>query len=187
MISILENTLPNMADRFASELARSFCRRNRVRCAGPEWRPGIGSDQTVRRVSKRKPRKPLSAAQRYEMFVAVLTGQTTQREAADKYGVDRSTVVSACRTAKQGALGALAAAVPGRRGRPATRDTCAGCPVSAECLSAALAADDEAEWRGGVSPEERRHLWQALEQAFVTLRDRDFMHLDRLVDGRGVA
>ncbi|HET9871328.1 MAG TPA: WhiB family transcriptional regulator [Propionibacteriaceae bacterium] len=74
-----------------------------------------------------------------------------------------------------------------RRGRPATRDTCAGCPVRAECLSAALAADDEAEWRGGVSPDERKDLWQALEQAFVTLRDREFMHLDRLVDGRGVA
>lgn len=73
-----------------------------------------------------------------------------------------------------------------RRGRPATRDTCAACPVRAECLSAALAADDDAEWRGGVSRAEREHLWQALEQAFLTLRDHDFMLLDRLVDGRGI-
>jgi predicted DNA-binding protein (UPF0251 family) len=35
-----------------------------------------------------------------------VTGQATQREAAERYGVDRSTVVSVCRVAKQGALGA---------------------------------------------------------------------------------
>ncbi len=64
--------------------------------------------------SKRKRR--LSPSEKYELFVSVLTGQATQREAADKYGVDRSTVVHALRTAKQGALDALAAAVPGRPG-----------------------------------------------------------------------
>ena len=68
------------------------------------------------RVNKRRPRKRLSAAEKYEIYVAVLTGQATQREAAEKYGVDRSTVVTACRTAKQGALDALASAVPGRPG-----------------------------------------------------------------------
>ena len=47
----------------------------------------------------------------------VLTGQATQREAAEAWQIDRSTVVSVCRTAKQGALDALAAAVPGRPGR----------------------------------------------------------------------
>jgi len=76
----------------------------------------MGSDQTVSKVNRRKPRKRLSAAQKYEMFVSVLTGQATQREAAETYGVDRSTVLTACRTAKQGALDALAAAVPGRPG-----------------------------------------------------------------------
>ena len=73
-----------------------------------------------------------------------------------------------------------------RRERPISLDTCSACPVRAECLSAAMAADDDAEWRGGVSRAEREHLWQALERAFLTLRDRDFMHLDRLVDGRGI-
>lgn len=67
--------------------------------------------------SKRKQRRRLSPSQKYEMWVSVLTGQATQREAADTYGVDRSTVVSACQTAKQGALDALAAAVPGRPGQ----------------------------------------------------------------------
>ena len=49
----------------------------------------------------------------------VLTQQATQREAAEKWGVDRSTIVSICRTAKQGALDALASARPGRPGKPA--------------------------------------------------------------------
>ena len=57
-------------------------------------------------------------SQKYEIFVSVLTGQATQREAAEeRFKVDRSTVVHACRTAKQGALDALASAVPGRAGK----------------------------------------------------------------------
>jgi transposase len=51
--------------------------------------------------------------------VQVLTQQATQREAADKWGVDRSTIVAICRTAKQGALDALSAARPGRPGKSA--------------------------------------------------------------------
>jgi transposase-like protein len=66
-------------------------------------------------ISKRK-RGRLSPSEKYEIYVSVLTGQATQREAADQYGVDRSTMVTACRVAKQGALDALAAAVPGRPG-----------------------------------------------------------------------
>ena len=67
----------------------------------------------------RKPRKRLAPSEKYEVFVQVLTQQATQREAAQKWGVDRSTVVSICGTAKQGALDALAAARPGRPGKPA--------------------------------------------------------------------
>ncbi len=67
----------------------------------------------------RRPRKRLATSQKYEIFIQVLTQQATQREAAEHFGVDRSTVVAVCRTAKQGALDALAAAVPGRRGRSA--------------------------------------------------------------------
>jgi len=74
--------------------------------------PGTGS--TPR--SSRKPRKRLAPSEKYEVFVQVLTQQATQREAAEKYGVDRSTVVHICRTARQGALDALAASVPGRPG-----------------------------------------------------------------------
>jgi transposase-like protein len=64
----------------------------------------------------RKPRRRLAPSEKYEIYVQVLTQQATQREAAQKWGVDRSTIISICRTAKQGALDALAAAVPGRPG-----------------------------------------------------------------------
>jgi transposase-like protein len=66
-----------------------------------------------------KPRRRLAPSEKYEIFVQVLTQQATQREAAEKWGVDRSTVVGICRTAKQGALDALAAVVPGRPGMSA--------------------------------------------------------------------
>lgn len=60
-------------------------------------------------------RTRLGPSEKYEIFVNVLSGQATQREAADRFKVDRSTVVHVCRVAKQGALDALAASVPGRR------------------------------------------------------------------------
>lgn len=59
-------------------------------------------------------RRRLSPSEKWEVFTSVLTGQATQREAADRFGVDRSTVVSICRTAKRAALDAFAASVPGR-------------------------------------------------------------------------
>lgn len=65
--------------------------------------------------SARKPRTRLAPSQKYEVFTAVLTSSATQRELAEKYRIDRSTIQAICRTARQGALDALAAAVPGRR------------------------------------------------------------------------
>ena len=62
----------------------------------------------------RKPRTRLAPSQKYEVFTAVLTTSATQRELAERYRIDRSTIQAICRTARQGALDALAAAVPGR-------------------------------------------------------------------------
>ena len=62
----------------------------------------------------RKPRTRLAPSQKYEVFTAVLTSSATQRELAERYRIDRSTIQGICRTARQGALDALAAAVPGR-------------------------------------------------------------------------
>jgi transposase-like protein len=72
-----------------------------------------------RSMSSSRARRRLAPSEKYEVFVAVLTGQATQREAAAKAGVDRSTVVHICRTAKQGALDALAGSAPGRPGQSA--------------------------------------------------------------------
>jgi transposase-like protein len=94
------------------------------------------SDPTV---SSRKPRRRLSPSEKYELWVSVLTGQATQREAAEKWGVDRSTVVHVCRTAKQGALDALAAAVPGRPGQSAERAALERTQAEVERLRATVA------------------------------------------------
>ncbi|MBO3753016.1 hypothetical protein J5X84_43825 [Streptosporangiaceae bacterium NEAU-GS5] len=65
-------------------------------------------------------RTRLAPSTKYQVFVEVLTGQATQGEAADKYGVNRMTVNQICKTAKQGALDALACtSTVGRPGKSA--------------------------------------------------------------------
>jgi transposase-like protein len=86
----------------------------------------------------RKPRKRLAPSEKYEVYVQILTGQATQREAAEKWGVDRSTVISICRTAKQGALDALAVAVPGRPGVSAEAAELAAAKAEIERLRATV-------------------------------------------------
>jgi transposase-like protein len=67
----------------------------------------------------RKHRRRLSTSEKHELYASVLSGQSSQREAADRWKVNRATAAHICRTAKQGALDALAAAVPGRPGQSA--------------------------------------------------------------------
>jgi transposase-like protein len=95
--------------------------------SNPSPRSGAGS-----------PRRRLAPSEKYEIFVQVLTQQATQREAAEKWGVDRSTVVGICRTAKQGALDALAAAVPGRPGMSAEAAALAEARAEVERLRATV-------------------------------------------------
>jgi transposase-like protein len=90
------------------------------------------------RAGGRKPRRRLAPSEKYEIYVQVLTGQATQREAAEKWGVDRSTVVHVCRTAKQGALDALAASVPGRPGVSAEAAALAEAKAEIERLRATV-------------------------------------------------
>jgi transposase-like protein len=89
------------------------------------------------RAARRK-RKRLAPSQKYEVFTAVLTSSATQRELADKYGVDRTTIRSICATAKQGAIDALAAAVPGRRGQSAEQVELAEAKEEIERLKATV-------------------------------------------------
>lgn len=60
----------------------------------------------------------------------------------------------------------------------ATQATCARCPVSRECLAAALASDDRAEWRGGVNRTDRKSLWAGLERTYREVRDFELMRID---------
>lgn len=68
---------------------------------------------------KRRRRRLLTPAEKYQVWLEVVTVQGTQREIADKWGVDRSTVTSIVKTAKQGALDRLAASRAGRAGKSA--------------------------------------------------------------------
>jgi len=63
----------------------------------------------------RRRRRFLSPSQKYEIWLGLLRGESTISEAADRAGVDRSTVMKLRVVAKQGALDALAASRPGLR------------------------------------------------------------------------
>lgn len=95
------------------------------------------SDRTVN-TATRKPHRRLAPSEKYEVFVSVLTGQATQREAADQWKVDRSTVRQICATARRGALDALSAAVPGRPGMTAEAAALAEAQAELERLRATV-------------------------------------------------
>ncbi len=63
--------------------------------------------------SGRRRKRFLSPSQKYEIWLGLLRGESTISEAADRAGVDRSTVMKLRMVAKQGALEALAASRPG--------------------------------------------------------------------------
>jgi len=65
--------------------------------------------------STRRPKRFLSPEQKYDLWVRILTGQVTQSDAAAEAGVDRTTIATLRRVAKDGAIMALTAAHPGRR------------------------------------------------------------------------
>ena len=83
-------------------------------------------------------RRRLAPSEKYQLYLQVLTGQATQREAAERWKVDRSTVVHICRVAKQGALDALAASVPGRPGQAPADAALAAANVEIQRLRATV-------------------------------------------------
>jgi transposase len=62
----------------------------------------------------RKPKRFLTAEQKYDVFVRVLTGQTTQGAAAAELGVDRTVITRIRTVARDGAIAALQASKPGK-------------------------------------------------------------------------
>ena len=67
-----------------------------------------GSDRLGRRA-----KRFLTPLQKYEIWLQLLCGETTIAEAADRYGVDRSTIMRLRTVAKDGAIQALADSKPG--------------------------------------------------------------------------
>jgi transposase-like protein len=66
----------------------------------------------------RRAKRFLSPSQKYELWLQLVTGELSQSEAAERFGIDRSTVMRIRQVAKQGALEALAASKPGMRQAP---------------------------------------------------------------------
>jgi hypothetical protein len=57
----------------------------------------------------------LSPSQKYEIWIGLLRGEFSTIEAAERAGVDRSTIMKVQTVAKQGALDALSSSRPGVR------------------------------------------------------------------------
>ena len=64
--------------------------------------------------STRRAKRFLTAEQKYDLWLRMLTGQVTTVQAAAEAGVDRSTVMTLRKTARDGAIAALQASRPGR-------------------------------------------------------------------------
>lgn len=98
------------------------------------------SDSSMRTTTTKpaRRRRLLAPSQKYEVFTSVLAGQFTQREAAAKWRIDRTTVTTICRTAKAGALEALSAK-PGRPGKTAEQVALEDARAEVERLRATVA------------------------------------------------
>lgn len=73
----------------------------------------MSQDEIDRAADGRRRKRFLSPSQKYEIWIALVRGEMTTREAADRAGVDRSTIMKLRAVARQGALDALAASRPG--------------------------------------------------------------------------
>jgi transposase-like protein len=73
-----------------------------------------------RRSGRRK--RPLSAEEKYQIWQQLLTGELTQRQAAEQWNVDPTTIMRIRRVGREGALTALAQSKPGRRDGSSVQD-----------------------------------------------------------------
>ena len=62
----------------------------------------------------RKPKRFLTAEQKYDVFVRVLTGRSTQAAAATELGVDRTVITRIRTVARDAAIAGLQASRPGK-------------------------------------------------------------------------
>lgn len=68
-------------------------------------------------VVKRRAKRLLSAEQKYDLWQRMLTGQITTAAAAAGAGVDRTTIMTLRKVARDGAIAALTSSRPGRAKR----------------------------------------------------------------------
>lgn len=62
----------------------------------------------------RRRKRMLTAQEKYEIYLALVTGELSQNEAAERWGVDRSTIARIRTVGKDAVLEALANSKPGR-------------------------------------------------------------------------
>jgi hypothetical protein len=64
--------------------------------------------------TSRRPKRFLTAEQKYDLWVRMLSGQITQGAAAAEAGVDRTVIARIRTVARDGAIAALQASKPGK-------------------------------------------------------------------------
>jgi len=65
--------------------------------------------------SVKRRKRPLSAEEKYQIWQQLLTRELSQRQAAEQYNVDPTTIMRIRRVGREGALAALAQSRPGRQ------------------------------------------------------------------------
>lgn len=65
--------------------------------------------------SVKRRKRTLSAEEKYQIWQQLLTGELTQRGAAERWNVDPTTIMRIRRVGREGALAALAQSKPGRQ------------------------------------------------------------------------
>ena len=65
--------------------------------------------------SVKRRKRPLSAEEKYQIWQQLLTRELSQRQAAERYDVDPTTIMRIRRVGREGALSALAQSRPGRQ------------------------------------------------------------------------
>jgi transposase-like protein len=63
----------------------------------------------------RRRKRMLSAQEKYQIWLQLLTGEVSQRDAAERWGVDPTTIMRIRKVVKEAALAGLAASKPGAR------------------------------------------------------------------------
>src|SRR5512134_1145628 len=84
-------------------------------------RSSMSQPQDANRRNGRRTR-PLSAEQKYQIWLQLLTGELSQRQAAEQWNVDPTTIMRIRRVGREGALAALAQSKPGRRDGSGAQD-----------------------------------------------------------------